>query len=89
MFFQKSGDGLTLQEQAVAHIKANKCNLLEEFAADSVYPPQEEPISIFMAGSPGAGKTEFSKQNQVDSYDLNSAAWSDIPDVEFKLMEMA
>jgi beta-galactosidase len=33
------------------------------------------------------GKTEFSKQNQVDSYDLNSAAWSDIPDVEFKLME--
>jgi len=33
------------------------------------------------------GKTQFSKQNQVDSYDLNSAAWSDIPDVEFKLME--
>jgi len=32
-------------------------------------------------------KTEFSKQLQVDSYDLNSAAWSDIPDVEFKLME--
>ena len=33
------------------------------------------------------GKTEFSKQLQVDSYDLNSAAWSDIPDKEFKLME--
>lgn len=33
------------------------------------------------------GKTEFSEQNQVDSYDLNSAAWSDIPDKEFKLME--
>jgi beta-galactosidase len=33
------------------------------------------------------GKTEFSKQLQVDSYDLNSAAWSDIPDVEFKLMQ--
>jgi beta-galactosidase len=33
------------------------------------------------------GKTEFSKQNQVASYDLNSAAWSDIPDVEFELME--
>ena len=33
------------------------------------------------------GKTQFSKQNQVDSYDLNSAAWSDIPDAEFKLME--
>jgi beta-galactosidase len=33
------------------------------------------------------GKTEFSKRLQVDSYDLNSAAWSDIPDAEFKLME--
>jgi beta-galactosidase len=33
------------------------------------------------------GKTEFSKQFQVDSYDLNSAAWSDIADKEFKLME--
>jgi hypothetical protein len=33
------------------------------------------------------GKTQFSEQNQVDSYDLNAASWSDIPDVEFKLME--
>lgn len=32
-------------------------------------------------------KTEFSEQFQVSSYDLNSAAWSDIPDVEFQLME--
>ncbi len=32
-------------------------------------------------------KTEFSNQHQVDSYDLNAASWSDIPDVEFKLME--
>ncbi|HUV66457.1 MAG TPA: DUF4982 domain-containing protein, partial [Sedimentisphaerales bacterium] len=33
------------------------------------------------------GKTEFSKQLQVSSYDLNAAAWSDVPDVEFQLME--
>ena len=32
-------------------------------------------------------KTEFSSQHQVDSYDLNAASWSDIPDLEFKLME--
>jgi beta-galactosidase len=32
-------------------------------------------------------KTQFSKQFQVDSYDLNAASWSDIPDSEFKLME--
>lgn len=32
-------------------------------------------------------KTQYSDQLQVDSYDLNSAAWSDIPDAEFRLME--
>jgi beta-galactosidase len=33
------------------------------------------------------GKTEYSRHLQVDSYDLNAAAWSDIADAEFKLME--
>jgi beta-galactosidase len=33
------------------------------------------------------GRTRYSKQLQVDSYDLNSAQWSDIPDVEFDLMK--
>jgi len=32
-------------------------------------------------------KTDYSSQNQVDSYDLNAAHWSDIPEKEFKLME--
>lgn len=33
------------------------------------------------------GKTQYSKQLQVNSYDHNAAIWSDIPDVEFQLME--
>ena len=32
-------------------------------------------------------KTDYSEQLQVDSYDLNAAAWSDIADAEFQLME--
>jgi len=32
-------------------------------------------------------KSEYSKQLQVDSYDLNATDWSDIPDSEFKLMK--
>ncbi|MBN1766137.1 MAG: DUF4982 domain-containing protein [Sedimentisphaerales bacterium] len=32
-------------------------------------------------------KTSYSKQLQVDSYDMNSAPWSDIADAEFALME--
>ena len=31
-------------------------------------------------------KTDYSKELQVDSYDLNAAPWSDIADSEFKLM---
>ena len=31
-------------------------------------------------------KTEYSRDLQVDSYDLNAAQWSDIPDIEFQLM---
>jgi beta-galactosidase len=33
------------------------------------------------------GRNDYSPQLQVDSYDFNSARWSDIPDVEFALME--
>jgi len=32
-------------------------------------------------------KNEYSQQFQVNSYDLNAADWSDIPDSEFKLMK--
>jgi hypothetical protein len=31
--------------------------------------------------------TDYSDAYQISSYDLNAAAWSDIPDFEFKLME--
>jgi beta-galactosidase len=34
-----------------------------------------------------ASRNDYSPQLQVDSYDFNSARWSDIPDVEFDLME--
>jgi hypothetical protein len=32
-------------------------------------------------------KTDYSPQRQVSSYDLNAAAWSDVADAEFALME--
>jgi beta-galactosidase len=32
-------------------------------------------------------KSDYSKELQVDSYDLNAASWSDIPDAEFELMK--
>ncbi|MBU4257067.1 zeta toxin family protein [Patescibacteria group bacterium] len=48
-------------ERAKEFIKKNKRLLFEKFASDKIYKPNEKPISLFMAGSPGAGKTEYSK----------------------------
>lgn len=54
---------MTISEKAIQHIKNHRDKLIERFAGD-VYPSlssDETPATIFMAGSPGAGKTEFSK----------------------------
>ncbi len=47
--------------QAIEYIKNHKQELIDQFTNDAICPPQPHPISVFMAGSPGAGKTEFSK----------------------------
>ncbi len=47
-----------LSEKALIWVKANKNLILERY---NKFPPVTQPVSIFMAGSPGAGKTEFSK----------------------------
>lgn len=48
--------------EAVKFIKSHKKELIGRFASDEFYPKEKDPVSIFMAGSPGAGKTEFSKR---------------------------
>jgi len=51
-----------LMEQARVWIKSNKTMILEYFASDKVCPAESDPVSIFMAGAMGAGKTEFAKR---------------------------
>jgi UDP-N-acetylglucosamine kinase len=58
-----------IHQRAIKYIKENKKELFEKFAGDNICPSQENPISIFMAGSPGAGKTEFSK-NLIKDFQL-------------------
>ena len=50
-----------IASKARDYIKANKLKLCQKFASLEDYPPVENPSAYFMAGSPGAGKTEFSK----------------------------
>ena len=57
-------------ESAKEFIKKNKNLLFEKFASSKIYKPNENPISLFMAGSPGAGKTEYSKRF-IERFDSN------------------
>ena len=54
-------EDIKCQATAVKFIKDNKKLLIEKFASPQVFTSREEPITIFMAGVPGAGKTEISK----------------------------
>jgi len=53
---------LQIAEEAKVFIKKEKHALINKFADLEKFPPTEKPFSFFMAGSPGAGKTEFSKR---------------------------
>jgi predicted ABC-type ATPase len=51
-----------LIKEAESYIKEHKDELITRFADPKVYYFNSNPISLFMAGSPGAGKTEVSKR---------------------------
>lgn len=46
---------------AIEFAKRNKNRIAKELTDPTVFKPVGLPVSIFMAGSPGAGKTEFSR----------------------------
>jgi UDP-N-acetylglucosamine kinase len=50
----------TTSEEAYRYAKKNKKLIISKFLGDKLE-SNEKPIFIFMAGAPGAGKTEFSK----------------------------
>lgn len=57
---QISSDEIT--ETAIDFAKKNKVSIAKELTDINRFPSDDHPISVFMAGSPGAGKTEFSKE---------------------------
>jgi len=50
---------LIIEKKSIQYIKDNRKLIQEKFADINKYPSVKTPMSIFMAGSPGAGKTEF------------------------------
>lgn len=55
-------DEQKLIEEAERYIKEHKKMLIERFANPAKYEADDMRISLFMAGSPGAGKTEVSRR---------------------------
>lgn len=57
-----------LSKIAIQWVKENKKKLFKQFCDPEIYLSSERPFTIFMAGTPGAGKTEFSQSliNELD-----------------------
>jgi UDP-N-acetylglucosamine kinase len=55
-------DDESLHNKIILFAKANKKRIAKEIVLDQKYPVDQYPVSIFMAGSPGAGKTESAKR---------------------------
>lgn len=49
-----------ISEEALRFARSNKKSIARRLTDRAIYPPEESPVSVFMAGSPGAGKTEAS-----------------------------
>jgi UDP-N-acetylglucosamine kinase len=50
-----------INEKAIEWARANKKRIAKELTNTQLILPEQRPVSVFMAGSPGAGKTEVSK----------------------------
>lgn len=51
-----------VERVAIEFAKAHKKEIAKELTDRRRFPPDAQPVSVFMAGSPGAGKTESSRR---------------------------
>jgi len=47
-----------VSDEALRFARSNKKMIARRLTDKAIYPPEEAPVSVYMAGSPGAGKTE-------------------------------
>lgn len=66
-----SSDDAEIVERAKVYARTLAKELVPEMTNTDMYPPDLNPVSVFMAGSPGAGKTEASKAllNDIEGED--------------------
>jgi len=52
---------MNIEDEAIQFAKKHKIEISRRLTDPLLFPPSDSPVTIFMAGSPGAGKTEYSK----------------------------
>ena len=45
-----------IHEEAIKFARKHKKRIAKRITDQSLFPPESDPVSVFMAGSPGAGK---------------------------------
>ncbi|HEX9812512.1 MAG TPA: zeta toxin family protein [Burkholderiales bacterium] len=53
-------DEKRIEQEALEYAKKHRTEIARRFTDPATYVPEANPVSVFMAGSPGAGKTEAS-----------------------------
>jgi predicted ABC-type ATPase len=51
-----------IEEEVIAYAKKHRTEIARRLTDPAIFVPETDPVSVFMAGSPGAGKTEASKE---------------------------
>lgn len=74
-----------IQQQAILFAQKNRKRIAKDFTDLKKYPRDDFPVSIFMAGSPGAGKTE-SSINLIESFSRNHSGVLRIDIDEFRIL---
>ena len=78
---------IEIRERAVTFDKKNRTEICRRLTDKTIYLPESYPVSVFMGGSPGAGKTESSKEFVASISDGKTKTLRLDPDdlrVEFK-----
>ena len=52
---------IKIESEAILFARTHKKSIIKKATDVSIFLPDTNPVSVFMAGSPGAGKTELSK----------------------------
>tara|TARA_B100000745_G_C20142125_1_gene391586 strand:+ start:1037 stop:1753 length:717 start_codon:yes stop_codon:yes gene_type:complete len=69
---ERTSEEQRICDEAVVYVKGNKRKLIDEYVVSKPAHTDGKPIAIFMAGSPGAGKTEFAETflNDINGDDI-------------------